>query len=104
MVSDAATIDAGGEARSRHAVDLRFGVPTPWGRVYLCVVGGAERRTPDRIAAEQAAQTNATPRNFAFVGLLAACSAAVAVSLGMTAYALSGGLMTALERLSGAIN
>ncbi len=37
----------------RHPVDIRVALPTPFGRFYLALVGGRERRSAARLAVER---------------------------------------------------
>ena len=41
------------EWSSDHPIDIRISVPYGFGRFYLTVVGGLERRNPERLAAER---------------------------------------------------
>ena len=37
----------------RHSLDLRRSIPTPWGRVYLAIIAGREKRGASRLRAER---------------------------------------------------
>ncbi len=43
----------GGESWDRHAVNLRLSIPLPFGRYYLTLVAGKERRGTERLASER---------------------------------------------------
>lgn len=57
---DATTWTAG------HAVNVRLSIPFLFGRYYLTVVAGKERRSPDRLAVERRKHPLATFGNLAF--------------------------------------
>ena len=57
---EAATWNAG------HAVNIRLTIPFVFGRYYLTVVAGKERRSPDRLAVERRKHPLATFGNLAF--------------------------------------
>jgi hypothetical protein len=57
---------AGARDWAAHPVDLRFTVKLPFGRYYLAVVAGPERRTPSRASAERKRRRLATLGNFLF--------------------------------------
>jgi hypothetical protein len=50
-----------------HKVDIRLSLPLPFGRYYLALVLGPERRRPERRATESAARRLMTAANMAFV-------------------------------------
>jgi len=50
----------------RHPVDVRISLPTPFGRYYLTLVGGRERRNEARLAHDRAQHPFATLGNIAF--------------------------------------
>lgn len=50
-----------------HPVDIRMSVPLPFGRCYLALVAGRERREPDRRRAERRARALVTAGNVLFV-------------------------------------
>jgi len=75
----------------KHPVDLRVSLPSPFGRFYLALVAGPERRGGARRAAEQERHPVATNANIAFCALLLILAAAAGLSLvtllgGMLAY------------------
>jgi hypothetical protein len=37
----------------RHGLDLRRSIPTPWGRMYLAIIAGREKRGADRLRGER---------------------------------------------------
>ncbi len=43
----------GGESWGRHPVNLRFSIPLPFGRYYVALVAGKERRSGERLASER---------------------------------------------------
>jgi hypothetical protein len=50
-----------------HRVDIRLSIPLPFGRYYLALVAGPERRPPQRRTADSAAHRLMTFANMAFV-------------------------------------
>jgi len=42
-----------GESWDRHPVNLRFSIPLPFGRYYVTLVAGKERRGAERLASER---------------------------------------------------
>ncbi len=52
---------------SDHPVNLRVSIPLPFRRVYLTIVGGQERRSPQRRRAERKRHPLATWGNLAFL-------------------------------------
>ena len=54
-----------------HAIDLRLMLPSPFGRYYLALVGGRERRSTTRLAVERARHPLSGDANRAAVGALA---------------------------------
>ena len=68
--ADAATPADRDAWRAEHAVNLRFTIPLPFTRFYLTVVGGRERRSPDRRAGERRKHPLATKGNIIFLGIL----------------------------------
>ncbi len=64
-----------GKAWIGHPVDLRFSMRLPFGRYYLALVAGPERRAPARAAAERPRQPIATFGNILFF-----CLSAVAIN------------------------
>ncbi len=43
----------GGESWDRHPVNLRLSIPLPFGRYYVALVAGKERRSGERLASER---------------------------------------------------
>jgi hypothetical protein len=56
--------------RTRHAINVRITIPLPFSRFYLTVVGGRERRNPDRRADERHKHPLVTKGNVVFLGIL----------------------------------
>jgi len=54
-----------------HPVDIRLSVPLPWGRRYVALVSGRERRGPERRAVERRNRPLATLGNALFVDFAA---------------------------------
>jgi len=50
-----------------HPVDIRVSLPLPFGRYYLTLVAGPERRSAERLAAERGRRPVATLSNFLFL-------------------------------------
>jgi hypothetical protein len=50
-----------------HPVDIRLSIPLPFGRYYLALVLGPERRNDDRRKAERASHRVMTPANLLFI-------------------------------------
>ena len=67
--------EPGGKAWASHPVDLRFTLRLPFGRYYLALVAGPERRPAQRTATERRHRRFATLGNFLFF-----CAAAVIVN------------------------
>ncbi len=68
----------GGESWGRHPVNLRFSIPLPFGRYYVTLVAGKERRSADRLASERRKHPLLTFGNLAlFFGLGCVCGLAV---------------------------
>lgn len=58
---------AGERAWSKgHAVNVRLSLPSPFGRFYLVVIGGRERRSTERRAAERRQHPLVTAGNLLF--------------------------------------
>ena len=55
---------------ARHPINLRLTVPFPFGRFYLTILAGKERRNPERRVDERRKNPIATKWNIAFLGLL----------------------------------
>lgn len=54
----------------KHPIDLRVSLPTPFGRWYMTLVAGPERRNAARLKQERENHPLATPRNLALIGAL----------------------------------
>lgn len=59
---------AAGRAFTTHPVDIRLSIPTPFGRFYLAILGGRERRSRARLATERRLRPLATTANVLFAG------------------------------------
>jgi len=70
-------------------VDLRLVLPSPFGRFYLTLIGGRERRSAARLAIERARHPLASATNLAIIGV-------VAVILVLAGFGLYGLLAGAL--------
>lgn len=81
--SDAATVS------QRHLVDLRASAPFPWGRYYVTLLVGRERRSAERLRAER--QTHWT-RQVAVYALLASVLLALATGYLVILYVIKCGL------------
>ncbi|GIK99610.1 MAG: hypothetical protein BroJett029_38190 [Alphaproteobacteria bacterium] len=57
---------AGARAADSHPVDLRFSLPTPWGRYYLALFGGRDRRSRARRQADRRHRPLLTASNALF--------------------------------------
>lgn len=68
-----------------HPVDIRASVPLPFGRYYLTLIAGPERRAPARVAAERPRHPMATLANFAFF-FCAALAINAATVIGVLVY------------------
>ncbi len=68
----------GGESWDRHAINLRFSIPLPFGRYYVTLVAGKERRGGDRLVSERRKHPLLTFGNVAvFFGLGCVCGLAL---------------------------
>jgi len=56
--------------QTAHAINVRLTIPLPFTRLYLTIVGGRERRNPDRRVEDRQKNPLATKWNIAFLGLL----------------------------------
>lgn len=56
--------------RTQHTINVRITIPTPFSRFYLTVVGGRERRNPDRRAGDRAKHPLVTKGNIIFLATL----------------------------------
>ncbi len=55
---------------SDHPINVRISIPLPFGRYYLTIVGGKERRSPTRREEERRKHPLVTTGNILFLGLL----------------------------------
>lgn len=60
-------LQAGDRVWMAHPVDIRVSLPLPFGRYYLTLVAGPERRSAERRASESARRPVATMGNFLFL-------------------------------------
>lgn len=60
----------GPKARSHHPLDLRLSLPLPKQRIYLVLLGGKERRSPQRRQAERKLHPIYKPANLFVLSLL----------------------------------
>ncbi len=68
----------GAESWDRHAVNLRLSIPLPFGRYYVTLVAGKERRGAGRLASERRKHPLLTFGNVAvFFGLGSVCGLAL---------------------------
>ncbi len=68
----------GAESWDRHAVNLRLNIPLPFGRYYVTLVAGKERRGAGRLASERRKHPLLTFGNVAvFFGLGSVCGLAL---------------------------
>ena len=68
----------GGESWGRHPVNLRLSIPLPFGRYYVTLVAGKERRGAERLASERRKNPLLTFGNLAvFFGLGCVCGLAL---------------------------
>ncbi len=68
----------GGESWGRHPVNLRLSIPLPFGRYYVTLVAGKERRSADRLVSERRKHALLTLGNVAvFFGLGCVCGLAL---------------------------
>ena len=68
----------GGESWDRHPVNLRLSIPLPFGRYYVTLVAGKERRGAERLASERRKHPLLTFGNLAvFFGLGCVCGLAL---------------------------
>ncbi len=67
-----------GESWDRHPVNLRFSIPLPFGRYYVTLVAGKERRGAERLASERRKHPLLSFGNVAvFFGLGCVCGLAL---------------------------
>ncbi len=78
---DAIRAAARRDSWKRHPVDLRLTLPTPFGRFYLALVAGRERRSTARLATERKRQPLASAGNLAMLGTLIALPALAGLAL-----------------------
>ena len=68
----------GGESWGRHPVNLRLSIPLPFGRYYVTLVAGKERRGAERLTSERRKHPLLTFGNLAvFFGLGCVCGLAL---------------------------
>ena len=60
---------AGSRAGASHPVDIRLSIPLPWGRFYLAIAGGHDRRNPARRARDRRLRPLTTTGNSLFFGI-----------------------------------
>ena len=73
---------------NQHPVDLRVSLPLPFGRWYITLVAGPEKRSLARIRQERRKHPLATPRNLALLGATLGLMA-----LGVVQLLAQGGLL-----------
>lgn len=84
---------AGREWTSDHPLNLRMSVPLPFGRYYITVVAGRERRARARLSLVRRQHPLSTPGNILFLFLLGLVTIAGSLSIAyMLLSHLSGGL------------
>jgi hypothetical protein len=76
---------AGDRVWMAHPVDIRLSLPLPFGRYYLTLVAGPERRSPRRLAEDRRRRPLATVGNLLFFFVSALGINALAV-LGLLVY------------------
>jgi len=62
-----AIADAAAQSGGPHPVDIRLSLPLPFRRLYLTVLAGSERRSPERIDAERRRRRLIRAANIVFV-------------------------------------
>jgi hypothetical protein len=67
----AAIADAAAQGGGPHPVDIRLSIPLPFRRLYLAVLAGSERRSPERIDAERRRRQLVRAANIVFVVAIA---------------------------------
>lgn len=67
----AAITEAAARDGSPHSVDIRLSLPLPFRRVYLAVLAGSERRSPERIDAQRRRQRLIRAANILFLMAIA---------------------------------
>ncbi len=70
-----------------HPVDIRLAMPSPFGRLYLALIAGRERRSTARLAAQRSHHTVAGAGNLAVVGVMIA----VVALAGLAVYGIFAG-------------
>jgi hypothetical protein len=86
---DAIRTAARADAWRSHPVDIRLALASPFGRFYLALVGGRERRSAARLAMERARHPLSGAANLAVLGT----TAVVLLLAGLGLYGLlAGGL------------
>jgi hypothetical protein len=58
---------AGGTPWRRHSVDIRYTIRSPFGRYYVTLVAGKERRSEARLNVERGVNPLRTARNLTFI-------------------------------------
>ena len=86
---DAIRAAAQQDAWKSNPIDLRVVLPSPFGRFYLALVGGGERRSASRLAVERARHPLSGAANRAIVGAVAV----VLVLAGIGLYGLIAGAL-----------
>jgi hypothetical protein len=86
---DAIRAAARQDAWQAHPIDIRLVLPSPFGRIYLALVGGPERRSAARLAVERARHPLSGSANRALVG----AAAVILVLAGIGLYGLLAGAM-----------
>jgi hypothetical protein len=62
----------------RHSLDIRRSIPTPWGRMYLALVAGREKRGTSRRRTERAMRGAGVAGDLALLGILTLLLAMIA--------------------------
>ncbi|MCU0983389.1 MAG: hypothetical protein MUC89_00410 [Acetobacteraceae bacterium] len=55
----------------RHSLDIRRSIPTPWGRMYLAIVAGREKRGEARLSGDRALRGARAAVDLALLGAVA---------------------------------
>lgn len=63
----AAIAEAAAQNGGTHPVDIRLSIPLPFRRLYLAVLAGGERRSPERLDAERRRRQLVRAANIVFV-------------------------------------
>jgi hypothetical protein len=84
----------------RHSIDVRRSIPTPWGRMYLAIVAGREKRGSARRAADRALRRAGSVADLAVVGsVLSIAALAGAGALYLLKIALAIDLVPGIDML-----